>query len=320
MSIEALHPRSAPAVQVAGADPHAALLVTGGSGQLATALEHAAAARHLILQRVGRPEFDFDDPATLSTMMAQTRPSLVVNAAAWTAVDLAESNAEAAAQANVHGPAELARLCAAAGVPLIHVSTDYVFDGAKGSPYLETDATSPTGVYGVTKLAGERAVLDANPRCIVLRTSWVYSATGRNFVRTMLAAANRTATLRVVCDQQGCPTSAEDLAKAILAVAGQVGQGWRDEFRGVTHAAGSGSTTWFGLATAVFEEASRHGRPVPVLTPISTAEYPTPARRPADSRLDCSRLERVFGVRMPAWRSSVAGVVDELLAREASAA
>ncbi len=297
-----------------------AMLVTGGTGQLALALERAAAAAHRPLRRVGRPRFDFDQPATIAAALAEARPVLVVNAAAWTAVDLAESNQPAAARANTEGPAELARLCAQAATPLLHVSTDYVFDGTKGAPYTETDPTSPTGIYGATKLAGERAVLDANPRSIVLRTSWVHSPDGRNFVRTMLAAGAARPSLRVVCDQRGCPTSADDLADAILAVADRIAQGWRDGWRGIYHAAGEGSTTWHGLAVATFEDAARHGRTPPAVEPIPTADYPTPARRPPDSRLDCQHLAAVFGVRLPPWRDGLARTVDALLARESSAA
>ncbi len=306
---------------MSGGHPAAgAMLVTGGAGQLAMALERAATLRHRAVRRVGRPGFDFDHPETVAATFAQVRPSLVVNAAAWTAVDLAETNQAAASRANAEGPALLARLCASAGVPMIHVSTDYVFDGAKGAPYVETDPTSPTGVYGATKLAGEAAVLAANPRSLVLRTSWVYSPSGKNFVRTMLGAALKTSTLRVVSDQQGCPTSADDLAEAILAVAARIDAGWQDGWHGVFHAAGEGATTWHGLAVATFEEAARHGRALPVVAPILTKDWPTPARRPADSRLDCARLAAVFGARLPPWRDGLARTVDTLLAEGASAA
>ena len=189
------------------------ILIIGSTGQLATAL--AAASGQVRL--AGRPALDFDRPDTLTQTFAAASPTLVVNAAAWTAVDQAEAEPDAARRANVNGPARLAALCAAAGIPLIHVSTDYVFDGLKGSPYVETDPTSPTGVYGRTKLEGEHAALAANPRTIILRTSWVYSATGKNFVKTMLAAGQVRDTLRVVADQRGCPTAAADLAEAILA-------------------------------------------------------------------------------------------------------
>ena len=285
------------------------ILVTGGGGQLATELAARAGERVI---RVGRPAFDFDTPGALGAAFAQARPALGVNAAAWTAVDAAESEAAAAFRANRDGPAELARHCAAAGIPLIHISTDYVFDGLKGAPYVEDDPTNPTGVYGASKLAGEQAVL-AYDRAIVLRTSWVYAATGKNFVRTMLGAALKTNTLRVVADQQGCPTNARDLADAVLAVAAKIGLGWRSDYAGVFNAAGTGSTTWHGLAVAAFEEAARHGCPIPIVVPIATADWPTPAKRPPDSRLDCSKLAQVFGVRLPPWRPSLARTVDAIV-------
>jgi dTDP-4-dehydrorhamnose reductase len=289
------------------------ILVTGGSGQVATALERAGGGR---VRRVGRPEFDFDRPDSIGAAFRAASPALVVNAAAWTAVDAAEAAPEAALRANRDGPAELARLCAGAAVPLIHLSTDYVFDGDKGAPYTEADPTSPTGVYGATKLAGEEAVLAACPRAVVVRTSWVYAAEGKNFVRTMLAASRRTGTLRVVADQRGCPTAAADLAGAILHVADRIMQGWSDAYDGVFHAAGSGETTWHGLAEAVFAEAARHGMKRPVVEPIATADWPTPARRPADSRLDCSRFAHVFGHRLPQWRDALSRTVDEIFARK----
>ncbi len=287
------------------------ILVTGGAGQVATELAARAGGR---VARVGRPGFDFDRPESLAETFEAVRPSLVVNAAAWTAVDAAETNEEAATRANRDGPAELARLCAEVGIPLIHISTDYVFDGWKGAPYAEDDATAPTGVYGATKLAGEQAVLAAWNRVAVLRTSWVYAATGKNFVRTMLGAAQKTDTLRVVGDQRGCPTNAGDLADAILAIAAQMAAGWQPRYAGVFHAAGTGETTWHGLAVATFEEAARHGRRMPTVNAIATADWPTPAARPADSRLDCSKLERTFGVRLPAWRPSLARTVASIIA------
>ncbi|MBV9747260.1 MAG: dTDP-4-dehydrorhamnose reductase, partial [Acetobacteraceae bacterium] len=275
------------------------ILVTGGTGQLATALAKLGGAR---VVRVGRPAFDFDRPESLDETVAAHDPTLVVNAAAWTAVDAAEQHPDAAARANVDGPARLARLCSQRGIPLIHVSTDYVFDGMKGAPYRETDQPNPIGVYGRTKLAGEQAALAAWERVAVLRTSWVYSPVGKNFVRTMLAAAARNQSLRVVADQRGCPTAAWDLAAAILTISEQMLAGWRPEHRGVFHAAGTGDTTWYCLALDLFEAAARHGRPVPDLVPITTAEWPTPVRRPPDSRLNCARLAQTFGVRLPPWR------------------
>ena len=211
------------------------ILVTGGSGQLARALGMAAGGR--ALQVVGRPDWDFDRVAGVPALLAAARPALVVNAAAHTAVDRAESEAAAAYRANRDGPAVLAAYCGAAGIPLIHVSTDFVFDGTKGAPYVEEDAPNPTSVYGASKLAGEVAVRAACARAIVLRTSWVYAATGRNFVLTMLNLARTRDHLRVVADQRGCPTAADDLAGAILGIADIIARdGWQDRFAGVFHA------------------------------------------------------------------------------------
>ena len=284
------------------------ILVTGGTGQVASALAAAAGARNLRV--VGRPDFDFDRPQTLRAALDAAAPSLVVNAAAYTAVDKAESEPDAAWRANRDGPAALAAWCAEHGARLIHISTDYVFDGLKGAPYLEDDPTGPTGVYGASKLAGEAAVLAAGAPALVLRTSWVYSASGKNFVLTMLNAARRTDRLRVVGDQRGCPTAAADLAAAILALA----DAWDGSDSAVLHAAGSGATTWHGLAEAVFARAERHGLRRPAVAAITTADWPTPARRPPDSRLDCGRLARRFGVALPHWEESVARVVDAAMA------
>jgi dTDP-4-dehydrorhamnose reductase len=288
------------------------ILVTGGTGQLASALVAAATVPICL---VGRPTFDFDRPETIAAAFHQANPWLVVNAAAYTAVDAAEEDEAAAYRANRDGPAELARLCAAAGIPLIHISTDYVFDGSKGEPYVETDPVAPQGVYGASKLAGEAAVRDACVRAIVLRTSWVYAPTGRNFVRTMLTLGKTRDRVTVVADQKGCPTTAEDLATAILEIAARIAAtGWQDAYAGVFHAAGTGWTTWHGLATAVFAEAARHGAPVPRVDPIATANWPTPAKRPADSRLDCMKLATVFGVQLPEWRPSLARTIDAIFA------
>jgi dTDP-4-dehydrorhamnose reductase len=286
-------------------------IVTGGSGQLATALAAAAPDR---VRVVGRPAFDFDRPETLDGVFADP-PNLVINTAAWTAVDAAEASPEAASRANAEGPARLATLCRRNGVRLIHVSTDYVFDGAKGAPYVETDRTHPTGVYGATKLEGESAVLRELPDAVILRTAWVYAVNGRNFLRTMLGAARKTNRLRVVADQHGCPTNADDLAQAVLAIAGQIDTA----SGGIYHCAGSGETTWHGFAEAIFAAAGPLGWPVPQVDPITTADWPTPARRPADSRLDCTKLHATFGVRLPNWQPSLQRAVATVCAAEAVA-
>ena len=297
------------------------VLITGGSGQLAVALEQAAPLHSLVVRRVGRPELDFDRPASIADVFTETAPWLVVNAAAYTAVDAAEDDPDAAYRANRDGPAELARLCEIAGIPLIHLSTDYVFDGRKGAPYVETDQTSPQGVYGASKLAGEQAVLTGCSRAIVLRTSWVYSPIGKNFVRTMLSAAQRTDRLRVVADQIGCPTSSQDLAQAILGIATRLAtEGWQDRYAGVYHAAGTGWTTWHGLATAIFEAAGRHGTAAPTVDPIATDQWPTKAKRPPDSRLDCGKLEAMFGLRLPPWQEGLARTIDAIYGAAATPA
>jgi dTDP-4-dehydrorhamnose reductase len=290
-----------------------AILVTGRTGQLAVALAEAAPVHGVTVRCVGRPVLEFDRPASIGEAIDACAPALVINAAAYTAVDAAEDDKDAAYRANRDGPAELARLCAAARIPVIQVSTDYVFNGRKGAPYVETDATSPQGVYGTSKLAGERAVLAVCPRAIVVRTSWVYSPIGRNFVRTMLAAAECNASLRVVADQIGCPTSARDLAHAVLGIAARLRDDRGDRHAGIYHAAGTGAATWHEFAEAIFAAAARHGRAVPRVERISTKEWPTKAVRPPDSRLDCSKLAATFELRLPAWQDSVRRTVDTIL-------
>lgn len=277
------------------------ILVTGGAGQLATELALQGGPD---IYRVGRPDFDFDRSETIDAALTAASPSVVVNAAAYTAVDAAETDQDAAMRANRDGPARLAQLCQQRGIPLIHISTDYVFDGLKGAPYVETDPTSPQGVYGATKLAGETAVLDACRRAVILRTSWVYAPRGKNFMLTMLNAAKKMPKLRVVADQRGSPTPAGDLAAAILSLPFIRGP-WHDGYRGVFHATASGETTWHGFAKAIFHHAAQFGSPTPEIEAITTADWTTPARRPPDSRLDCSKLADVFAVRLPDWQDGL---------------
>lgn len=288
------------------------VLVTGASGQLGTALARSGA--EWTFRPVGRPSLDFDRPDAIPSLFKALAPRAVVNAAAYTAVDAAESDAAAAFRANRDGPALLARLCHDAGIPLIHISTDYVFDGTKGAPYCESDHASPLGVYGASKRAGEQQVLNVGGMSLVVRTSWVISPTGRNFVSTMLAASAKTDRLRVVADQRGRPTSARDLAAVIVGILGRIETGgWQNRYGGVFHAAGSGEASWHGLASAIFEEAALHGLAKPEIIPITTADWPTPARRPPDSRLDCSHLAEVFGLRLPHWRESLGRIVSEII-------
>ena len=289
------------------------ILVTGLGGQLATGLEAALPAQGFEALLVGQPEFEFDKPETVLAAFHALKPDAVVNCAAWTAVDAAEDDEAGAFRANALGPALLGRLSHEAGIPIIQISTDYVFDGLKGAPYLESDSPNPLGAYGRTKLAGEWAAQVANPRCIVLRTAWVFAPMGKNFLRTMLALGEQRPELRVVADQWGSPTAAPDLADAIAAILAQIRtQGWRDECADVFHATGGGFTTWHSFAEAIFTEAARHGGPRPKVHAIATADYPTKAKRPADGRLDNGKLSRVFGVALPAWEAGLARVMAAL--------
>jgi dTDP-4-dehydrorhamnose reductase len=290
------------------------ILITGGSGQLGDALVKLCLSQGIAFKAVSRPEFDFEQPETIAVCFAAANPDLVINAAAYTAVDKAEGDVAAATAGNHTGPLALARLCENAGIPFIHVSTDYVFDGNKGAPYVETDPTGPTGVYGATKRDGEEAILATAAQAVILRTAWVYAAHGKNFARTMLTAGRKMPVLRVVADQRGTPTAATDLAAAILAIAAKIREmGWRAEYRGIFHATGSGETTWHGFACAIFESAAASGYTAPEIQGIRTEDWPTPTRRPPDSRLDCGKLTRVFGVTLPSWRKTLPKIVGDLL-------
>lgn len=287
------------------------ILVIGRTGQLATSLKELGGDR---VVTVGRPEADLQAPETLAAVIDAHKPDFIVNAAAWTAVDLAETEQEAAKKGNHTGPARLAEEAARRGIPFIHVSTDYVFDGKKGAPYLESDPINPVTAYGRTKAEGEAAVLKAQPQSVILRTAWVYSAHGKNFVKTMLNAGAKNPRLRVVGDQRGNPTSSDDLAAVILGIIDKIKEtGWQDSYAGIFHATGSGEATWYELACHALKEAEKHGQTMPEMEAIKTSDWPTPAARPADSRLDNSRLERVFGQKMPDWRESVTRTVNTLM-------
>jgi dTDP-4-dehydrorhamnose reductase len=289
------------------------ILVTGREGQVASALaEEGPELGHEII-RLGRPDFDLAQPEGIRAAIAAYRPDVVVSAAAYTAVDQAESEPELAMAVNGAAPGVIATAAAEFGVPIIHLSTDYVFDGLKPIPYLETDPTGPQGAYGRTKLAGEAAVAAANPRHVILRTAWVYAHGGKNFVRTMLRLAADRPELRVVSDQLGGPTYATDLAQAIIAIAASLpARPARDEGFGVFHASGTGDASWAGFATAIFERAAAEGLPVARVVPITTADFRTPARRPANSRLDCNKLHRVYGIHQPHWYDGLTRCLSRL--------
>jgi dTDP-4-dehydrorhamnose reductase len=285
------------------------ILVTGRDGQVARSLAERGGAHELTF--AGRPELDLADPASIERAVAAAAPDLVVSAAAYTAVDKAEDEPDLAMAVNGEGPGALARAAARMGVPVIHLSTDYVFDGSLDRPWREDDPVAPINTYGATKLAGERAVAASGVAYAILRTAWVYSPFGSNFVRTMLRLAETRDALAVVDDQIGCPTSALDIADAILAIAGA----WAAEpARGINtiyHFAGTGEASWADFARAIFEERGRRGGPAAEVKGIPASAYPTRARRPANSRLDCRKFAQAF-YPPPAWRDSLRVVTDRL--------
>ncbi len=289
------------------------VLVIGKSGQLARSLLNCAWPGGWEVVACGRPQLDLTRPETVHRAITDIMPDHIVNTAAYTAVDAAESDPETAFAINRDGAALLAEICAERGIPLVHISTDYVFDGTADEPYAETDTTSPIGVYGASKLAGEERVRNLLRQHLILRTAWVHSPHGRNFVRTMLELARDRDEIAVVHDQRGNPTYAPHLAEAIVALL-QAVRTQKDLFPwGTYHVAGSGSASWHDLAREVFVHSERHGGPVARVVPIATADYPTPARRPANSRLDCTKLAATFGIRLPHWREGVARCVQRLL-------
>ena len=287
------------------------MLVIGRHGQLAQSLAERGGSDVSLL---GRPELDLAVSGSASAALRAARPDLIVNAAAFTAVDLAEADETQAARINADAAGEIAIAARDLGVPLIHISTDYVFDGTATVPLPETAQTAPINAYGRSKLAGEIAVRAATDDHLILRTSWLASPFVGNFVRTMVDLGQQRDTLSVVADQYGNPTSALDLADAILAIAAQMQAGDRTGFGQIYHVAGTGIANWFDVAVAVQDELARLGRKSATVTPISTADWPTPARRPAYSALDCSKFARDFGVAMPDWRASLPPIVARLVA------
>jgi dTDP-4-dehydrorhamnose reductase len=287
------------------------LLVTGAGGQVGHELSRLAWPAGYAIAACDRARLDITDRAAVFAALGRERPDIVVNTAAYTAVDRAESETEAAWAANRDGPANLAAACREAGIPLVHLSTDYVFDGEKPGPYREDDPVAPLGVYGRSKEAGERAVRETLREHIILRTAWVYGAHGHNFVRTMLRLAAERPVLRVVADQHGSPTGAADIAAAIAAIVAQLATG--DAAWGTYHFAGGGATTWHGFAEAIVALAAPWRRgPPPKIEAITTAEYPTPARRPKNSVLDCTRIAAAFGIVPRPWRDALAEVIREI--------
>jgi dTDP-4-dehydrorhamnose reductase len=287
------------------------ILVFGGGGQLGQELVRTAKARAIPLTALTHAQADLTDASAVARVIARFRPAAVVNAAGYTKVDLAETELDEARQGNELGPALLAQACAAARLPLVHVSTDYVFDGTKPSAYTETDAPCPINVYGRTKLAGEEAIRHRLTRHVILRTAWIYSEFGHNFLKTIVRLASTRDELRVVSDQRGNPTSTRQLADAILHILPRLLS--EEQHWGTYHFTGTGVTTWHGFASRIVAaQAPLTGRH-PVVTAITSAEYPIAARRPANSALDCARFAQVFGFRAGPWPEEADAVTRALI-------
>ena len=286
------------------------ILVFGQTGQVACALSQAAPKSGIRLTNVPRSEADFSQPGSVAAALAGTpEVDVVVNAVAYTDVNRAESESNLAFRVNGESVGVLAKACAERGLPLIHLSTDYVFDGRKTTPSLENDPVAPLNVYGASKLDGEERLRASWSKHVILRTSWVYSAAGRNFVRTIFTLGYQRDELKVVQDQYGAPTSAKDIARAVLQVAGRLVEK-RGEY-GIFHFTASGETSWYGLAQAIAAQTGFKGR----VLPITSGEWPTPAQRPANSRLNCGKLRQVYGVEQIPWQLALAPVLKDLMAQ-----
>lgn len=286
------------------------LFVAGSGGQLGQELTRRAPGHGLDIRGLDLPHLDVTDADNVARAVARAEPDVVINASAYTAVDRAESEPDAAFAVNTHGPENLALACDRAGIPLVHVSTDYVFDGTKRGAYKEADPVAPLGVYGRSKADGETRVRATTPRHVIVRTAWLYGVDGHNFVKTMLRLGRERATLSVVDDQHGCPTYAADLAEALLTAAKRLtdNPAW-----GTYHYTNAGQTTWHGFAVKIFELASAY-EPLTVQTvkAIPTSEYPTPAARPANSVLDCTQFVGAFGANQPPWDEALARMLRAL--------
>jgi len=293
------------------------LLLLGGTGQVGREFRaHLPTGIDCIAP--SRAELDLTDADSITRIISAGSWSAVVNAAGYTDVDRAESEPTLAFAINTDAPARLAAETGRRGIPLIHISTDYVFDGRKGASYVESDATGPLNAYGRSKLAGELGIRAATSRHVIIRTSWVYSPTGKNFVRTILRLAAERERLTIVADQRGCPTAARDIAKASLDVALRCAAEPDRAPYGLYHFAGAGEATWFEFACAIIEIADGWLPRQPQVVPIKTADYPTKALRPADTRLDCAAMARVFGITARPWREALTATLDCLLAKEAT--
>jgi dTDP-4-dehydrorhamnose reductase len=286
------------------------LLICGAGGQLGRETLALAQSRGIDVKGLSHADADITDLASLERTLKEYKPGLILNAAAYTAVDKAESEPDAAFKVNVHGAENIARAAASAEIPIVHISTDYVFDGSKPAAYVETDPLNPLGVYGRSKAEGEAAVRNANPRHIILRTSWVFGAYGANFLKTMLRLAKERDELRVVADQHGCPTSTIDIAEVVLAVGATLEQD--ASVSGTFHFTGEGATNWHQFATAIVEAQAAYTGRKPAVTAITTADYPTPAKRPSNSELDSTLFRSRFAYRAADWVTRTRETVAQL--------
>ncbi len=289
------------------------IAVTGKQGQVVSALLECGPAAGVEIVAVGRPELDLSNRASIEAVLSETKPDAIVSAAAYTAVDKAESEEAMAFIVNADGPTAIAEVAKDLGVPIVHLSTDYVFGGDKQGVYLETDVTGPVSAYGRSKLAGEVGVAAANPNHVILRTAWVYSPFGGNFMKTMLRLAETRDALNVVADQRGAPTSALDIAGAVIAIAKRLSADKDEKLRGIFHLTGSGEATWADFAEAIFAGLKAKRGKVVSVSRITTADYPTPAKRPANSRLSNDKLRKTYGIVLPDWKESTKVVLDRLL-------
>lgn len=292
---------------------HARLLITGAQGQVGRELAARGDEAGFSIIALARNDLNIADGEAVARIIAEAAPDITINAAAYTAVDRAEGEPEAAHAVNAAGAGHIAKACADADIPFFHISTDYVFDGMGIRPYREDDPIAPQGVYGASKAAGEEAVRGAAERHLILRTSWVFSSHGNNFVKTMLRLAGERDELAVVNDQQGCPTAAGDIAEVLLTLAKRALSSPDDFPWGTYHFCNSGATTWHGFAGAIVKNASRRGGRLVPVRGIPTTDYPTPAKRPAYSVLDCRKFEQNFGFAPRHWESALEEVLDALV-------
>lgn len=287
------------------------VLVFGATGQVAQELARAKWESGTELTFLDRSAADLSRPRAAGGIVRSHRPDAVIIAAAYTAVDRAESEEELASTVNADAPGAIAAAAADISVPIVLFSTDYVFDGRKGRPYTESDPPNPINAYGRSKLAGEHRVRTANPRHVILRTSWVYSTFGANFLKTMVRSASRRDVVRVIADQKGCPTSAEDLAQAVPSILSRLLR--TPALAGTYHLAGASETSWHGFAEAIFAELRARGMHTPLLLPIKTGEYPTRAERPRNSVLSGELIAAIFGIQLPPFQSALPLVLNEVL-------